>query len=114
VTNKVIDPATGKQFSHKGVPNMIDPARFSPVALNILNLIPLPNVPNAGLVNNFVNNTGFAKDSTQFDVKVDTTLRNVDHLTLRYSYQDVGTLRCRVVRVLNTGALDALPVTSTG
>jgi hypothetical protein len=91
VTNKVIDPTTGKQFSYKGVPNMIDPARFSPVALNILNLVPLPNVPNAGLVNNFVNNTGFAKDSTQFDVKVDTTLRTVDHLTLRYSYQDVAT-----------------------
>lgn len=40
VTNKVIDPTTGKQFSYKGVPNMIDPARFSPVALNILNLVP--------------------------------------------------------------------------
>jgi Carboxypeptidase regulatory-like domain len=91
VTNKVIDPNTGKQISYMGVPNKIDPARFSPVALNILNLLPLPNVPGNSLVNNYVNNTGFAKDSNQFDVKVDTALRSADHLTLRYSRQQVST-----------------------
>ena len=91
VTNKVIDPTTGKQFSYNGVKNVIDPARFSQVALNILKLVPLPNVPGSGLVNNFVNNTGFAKDSTQGDLKVDMAVRSMDHLALRYSRQSVRT-----------------------
>ena len=91
VKNKVVDPNTGKQFTYNGVANKIDPARFSTVALNILNLIPLPNVPGATLTSNFTNNTGFAKDSNQFDVKIDHTLRAADHLTLRYSRQSVST-----------------------
>lgn len=90
-TNKVIDPTTGKQFSYLGVPNRIDPARFSKVSLNILNLVPLPNQPGTSLTNNFVNNTAFAKDSTQGDLKLDMTLHNSDHLTLRYSDQSVST-----------------------
>jgi hypothetical protein len=45
VTNRVIDPTTGKQFSYKGVLNVIDPARFSPVALNILTWFRCPMFP---------------------------------------------------------------------
>ena len=49
----IYDPATGipdgtgrTQFAFNGVPNMIDPARISPIATAILAKIPLPNVAN--------------------------------------------------------------------
>lgn len=95
---KIYDPSTGnpdgtgrKQFSYQGKPNVIDPTRISPIVQKILALVPLPNVPGAKFTNNFANVTGFAKDSTQFDVKVDQNLRNADRLTYRYSLQKVVT-----------------------
>jgi Carboxypeptidase regulatory-like domain len=97
-TTKIYDPATGnsngtgrQQISYNGTPNVIAPNRISPIAESILALIPLPNVPGAGFTNNYSNVTGFAKDSTQFDVKVDQNLRAADRLTYRYSMQKVVT-----------------------
>jgi hypothetical protein len=97
-TTKIYDPATGnsdgtgrKQISYNGAPNVIDPARISPIAKEILALVPMPNVPGAGFTNNFANVTGFAKDSTQFDIKIDQNLRAADRLTFRYSLQKVVT-----------------------
>ena len=92
----IYDPATGNadgtgrtQFAG----NRISPARFSPVAVAVLNLVPLPNVAGAGTVNNFQENLGFDQDSTQFDVKFDQRLRAEDHLTYRYSWQQVTTFQ---------------------
>jgi Carboxypeptidase regulatory-like domain len=92
----IYDPATGnadgtgrQQFSG----NRIDPSRFSPVAMKILNLVPLPNIAGAGTANNFQENLGFDQDSTQFDVKFDQRLRAEDHLTYRYSWQRVTTFQ---------------------
>ena len=43
-TGRIIDPKTGAQFAFGGKPNVIDPARFSAVAVNLLkNYIPPPN-----------------------------------------------------------------------
>lgn len=46
LSTKIIDPTTGQQFSYQGRPNVIDPARISPVSAYLLrNSIPLPNAP---------------------------------------------------------------------
>ena len=86
----IYDPATGnadgtgrQQFAG----NQISPTRFSPVAVAVLNLVPLPNVAGAGTANNFQENLGFDQDSTTFDMKLDQRLRAEDHLTYRYSWQ---------------------------
>ena len=92
----IYDPATGnadgtgrQQFLN----NQISPTRFSPVAVKILSLVPLPNVPGAGDSNNYQENLGFNQDSTSFDVKFDQRLRAEDHLTYRYSWQRVTTFQ---------------------
>ncbi len=92
----IYDPATGAangtgrtQFAG----NQIDPSRFSPVAVKLLALVPLPNVAGSGQVNNYQENVGFDQDSTSYDLKLDQRLRAEDHLTYRYSYQKVTTLQ---------------------
>lgn len=46
LSTKIIDPATGQQFSYQGRANVIDPSRISPVSAYLLqNYIPLPNAP---------------------------------------------------------------------
>jgi hypothetical protein len=92
----IYDPATGNADGtgrQQFVNNQIDPRRFSPVAVKILSLVPLPNIPGAGTANNFQENLGFNQDSTQFDVKLDQRLRAEDHLTYRYSWQRVTTFQ---------------------
>jgi hypothetical protein len=96
-SNNIYDPMTGNadgtnrtQFSYQGQANVIDPARISPIAKNIMALIPLPNVPGAGLSSNFTGVTHFTRDTNSFDVKSDANLHGQDHLSLRYSYQKVN------------------------
>ncbi|MGH9937461.1 MAG: TonB-dependent receptor domain-containing protein, partial [Blastocatellia bacterium] len=94
----IYDPATTRvdstgaligrdQFADNKIPSN----RLSPQALNILKLIPLPNVANApdnGTLDNFVasGSEGFDKDS--FDIRIDA--KNSDRLNMfgRYSFAD--------------------------
>jgi hypothetical protein len=99
----VYDPATGnadgtgrKQISYNGVANVMDPMRISQVTKNILALIPLPNVPGAGLTNNYVGKTNSTRDANSFDVKADDTLHGDDHLSYRYSWQKVDQFQSNV------------------
>jgi outer membrane receptor protein involved in Fe transport len=92
----VYDPATGDatgrgrtQFSYQGRPNVIDPARISPITQRILALVPLPNVNGTSLTNNYSQNTKFIRTSNSFDVKADANVRDGDHLSYRYSWQKV-------------------------
>jgi len=85
----IYDPQTGnangtgrQQFSG----NIIPSQRISPIAANVLSLIPLPNIPGAGATNNYQANPNFHQTSTQFDIKLDQVLRQADHLTFRYSW----------------------------
>ena len=57
---KVYDPSTGnpngsgrQQFVTNGVANVIPSSRISPIAEEILALVPLPNISGAGATNNF-------------------------------------------------------------
>ena len=86
----IYDPQTGnpdgtgrQQFPG----NIIPPTRISPIATKVLALVPLPNVPGAGVTNNYQANPVFDQSVTQFDVKLDQTLRAVDHLAYRYSWE---------------------------
>ena len=92
----IYDPRTGNpdgtartQFNYQGRANVIDPARISPIAKNILALVPLPNVPGAGLTNNYSQNTKFTRDTNSFDVKADANPHGQDHVSYRYSWQKV-------------------------
>lgn len=93
----VYDPATGNQatgtgrtqFNYQGRPNVIDPARISPIATRILAMVPLPNINGTSLTNNYSKNTHFVRTSNSFDVKADANIHNEDHLSYRYSWQKV-------------------------
>jgi hypothetical protein len=66
----------------------INPACIDPVAARIVALYPQPNVPGAGLNNNFITNGVLDSDIDQFDVRVDHSLSGNDRLFGRYSYQE--------------------------
>lgn len=90
----IYDPQTGnpdgtarKQFAYGGKANVIDPARIDPVALRLLALVPLPNVPGATFTGNYQKNTVFQVDTNTYDVKVDQKLAKSDMLTGRFSWQ---------------------------
>jgi hypothetical protein len=85
----IYDPQTGnangtgrQQFAG----NIIPSSRISPIAANVLALVPLPNIPGAGATNNYQANPNFYDAATQFDIKLDQVLREADHLTYRYSW----------------------------
>jgi hypothetical protein len=95
----IYDPNTGAngvgrtQFVTNGVANVIPASRISPVARNIIALIPLPNIPGSGFTNNYQETLGFGVDSNQFDVKLDQKVGANDHFLYRYSYQAVKTVQ---------------------
>lgn len=87
----IYDPATGnpdgsgrQQISCNGRLNVICPNRISPIARNILALVPLPP-SGAGFSANFRENTHFRKTTNSFDVKIDHNISQKDRLSYRYS-----------------------------
>ncbi len=94
----IYDPNTGnangtdrQQFVTNGMPNVIPSGRLSPIAQKILALVPLPNISGAGTTNNFQENLDYHQVSDQLDAKFDQTLGANDHLTYRYSWQQIST-----------------------
>jgi hypothetical protein len=75
----IYDPATDRiapngqrvrdQFQYQGIPNMIDPGRFDPVAVKIQNLIPKPT--SADIVNNYLVPWSSSNNRTIPSVKID-------------------------------------------
>ena len=62
---------------------------IDPVAAQLVNLYPTPNVPGAGFFNNnFISNGILNNDIDQFDVRVDHTLSTSDSFFGRYSFQE--------------------------
>ncbi len=103
----IYDPATGNpdgtgrtQFAFNGVPNVMDPARISPITKAILSKIPLPNVATATCplnssgpgcliaTNNFQGTTKFIKDTTSLDVKIDNNISVNNRLSGRFSFSN--------------------------
>jgi hypothetical protein len=87
----IYDPATGNADGSGRTPfpgNVIPASRISPVARNILALMPMPNVPGAafGQVNYEFPSTR-EKTTNAFNVKLNYNPGAKDQISLRFSYQ---------------------------
>jgi hypothetical protein len=95
----IYDPNTGvagvgrSQFVTNGVANVIPSSRISPVAKNLIALLPLPNIPGAGFTNNYQTTLGLQVDSDQVDFKVNQSIGANDQFFYRYSFQHVVTVQ---------------------
>jgi hypothetical protein len=78
----IYDPTTHLPFPN----NTIPAARMDPAAAKIMALFPDPNIPGAGLANNFNGISNVAHDRQTFDVRVDQNFRESDQFFARYSY----------------------------
>ncbi|MEX2262933.1 MAG: TonB-dependent receptor [Bryobacteraceae bacterium] len=81
------DPATqAANGSRTPFPNnVIPPARFDPVAINVLRLYPAPNRPG---IQNFLFNTPRNLDAYKYDAKVDWRITDYDTVFVRLSILD--------------------------
>lgn len=85
---------TGRsQFSYQGQANVIPPQYMQSIPQKILAMVPLPNIPGAGVTNNYEKNTGFHVDTSSYDIKVDQRLRRQDTLIGRFSWQRTNTVQ---------------------
>ncbi|PYV97999.1 MAG: hypothetical protein DMG86_17295 [Acidobacteria bacterium] len=74
-----------------GIPcNIIPPGLINPIAQQMINLYPLPNVPGT-LVGNFVNTPSRKLDENSFDVRVDHNFSTKDTLFGRFSFDQATT-----------------------
>jgi hypothetical protein len=100
---QVYDPTTGNPDGSGRTPfagNRIPINRINPVSLNLLRQMqssiisklghPLVTNNLASPSNNYTVPLPFSKDTNSFDIKVDYTLTQKDHLSGRYSYQRVN------------------------
>jgi len=87
-STRIYDPATGNldgtgRTAFPG--NMIPASRISPIATSILGYLPAPAT--ASLSGNYPYSSPQAKDTENFDVKIDQQITANDSLNFRYSYQ---------------------------
>jgi hypothetical protein len=87
-STKIYDPMTGNpdgtgRTAFAG--NMIPASRISPIAAKILTYIPAPAT--SSLSGNYPYASPQAKNTNNFDVKIDQQFTSNDSLTVRYSYQ---------------------------
>jgi hypothetical protein len=73
------------------VNKVINRTCIDPVAAQLINLYPAPNVPGAGFFNNnFISNGILNNDVDQFDARVDHRLTDTSNLFARYSFQNTN------------------------
>jgi hypothetical protein len=87
----VINPdgsATRQPFANNQIPQN----RWDPVATQLINLFPAPNVPgsvaSSGVSNNFLSNPSEPDDTDQFDIRIDHRFSSSDSIFGRVSYSD--------------------------
>jgi hypothetical protein len=103
-TGQIYDPNTGDgTAAHPRTPftnNQIPFSRINPVSLNMLQKLnaAFPTYgkldstkPLSNPTNNYTTNLPFTKDAHSFDVKMDWTITDKDHLNGRYSWQQSNT-----------------------
>jgi outer membrane receptor protein involved in Fe transport len=88
----IFDPATGTSVATRTqfAGNIIPAGRLSPQALNVLSLIPLPNLPGSdnGTRNNFAASGSELFNNDTFDVRIDGRLSDNFNLFGRFSWAD--------------------------
>jgi len=85
---QIYDPNTGNPDGSGRTPfagNIIPAGSLSTPAINLLQLLPDPNVPGAGIVNNYVASGTGSFNNDQFDVRIDNQLTDKTHLFGRYT-----------------------------
>jgi Carboxypeptidase regulatory-like domain len=90
----LLDPLTGLAFPNNRIPKCPSPtggACLDPAGVNVLDLYPAPNRPNAGLVNNYLLNPVMQNNQDSFDVRVDHQLKK-DSLFATFSYGKVDAI----------------------
>jgi hypothetical protein len=108
-TGQIYDPATGDGNGtgpgHQRTPfanNQIPFNRVNPVSLKILQMVNAAaasngllnsNTPLSNPANNYTTNLPFTKGTNSFDVKIDWSVNERNHLSGRYSYQKVNTFQ---------------------
>ncbi|MDE1178451.1 MAG: TonB-dependent receptor [Edaphobacter sp.] len=75
------NPATGTRTPFAN--NQINPSRFDPVAVNLLQVIPQPNLP--GNANNFRYNNLQVNVQHQYDARVDYVMSSKDSMFFQYT-----------------------------
>jgi hypothetical protein len=78
----IYNPVTGQPFPNNTVPT----SQQNLAAAKIMALFPAPNIPGAGLANNFNGISDVAHDRQTFDVRVDQNFSERDQFFSRYSY----------------------------
>ena len=91
-TAPIYDPATGnsdgtgrQQVSCAGRLNVLCPSRINPVAVNLLKLLPQPNISN-GTDNNYVGDVKEVFNQNWTDFKSDWNINDSNKFFARYSY----------------------------
>jgi carboxypeptidase family protein len=82
----IYDPFTHQPFPNNTIPT----SEINPAAANIMALLPNPNIPGAGIVNNFLGISNQAHDRSTFDVRVDQNFTERDQFFARYSYLETS------------------------
>jgi hypothetical protein len=85
----VVDPVTGKLTRTAFVNKTIPAGRIDPIAQQLINLLPLPNIAGAA-VNNYRTNPVKSLDDAQWDVRVDHELTGKDHIFGRFSWDNAN------------------------
>lgn len=72
--------------TYNGQQNVLNPAQINKVALNLLNLFPLPNTNGGNTYNNYNVNVRKADNTFQWDTRLDYNISAKDQLYGRFSY----------------------------
>ncbi|HZY61865.1 MAG TPA: carboxypeptidase regulatory-like domain-containing protein [Edaphobacter sp.] len=89
------DPSHPGQFIRTQYPgNKIPQSALDPVAMNLLNYIPLPNQPSKGAgVNNFISNSSSPINKDDYSIRIDQSLSQSSKLFGRFSISTTHQIR---------------------
>src|ERR1700758_493770 len=90
LSTTITNPYTGIAYPGNIIPNASDPTCVQPgcindVGKNIVDLYPNPNIPGAGLSNNFIFNGKYKFDETAFETRFDYNISTKDRFLAHYA-----------------------------
>jgi TonB dependent receptor len=90
LSTTITNPYTGIAYPGNIIPNASDPTCVQPgcindVGKNIVDLYPNPNIPGAGLSNNFIFNGKYKFDETAFETRFDYNISPKDRFFAHYA-----------------------------
>jgi len=82
---KLTNPFTGTPYAGNKIPDCATPAQPSCLGKGIVDLYPDPNIPGAGLTNNFIFNGKYKFDETAFLMRFDYNISTKDRFFAHYA-----------------------------